>query len=147
MKRTILLLMFMLLSRSALATDLTVTDSWVRLVPPVSHASAAYLTLYNGTATNLSVIAVTCDAAAKSDLHGTRMRDGKMVMFHLDSVVVPAHGRFSFAPGGAHIMLMGLKRLLKPGQHVNIILHLANGDSIQVDAPVRDMRGRMMPMR
>jgi periplasmic copper chaperone A len=146
MKKTMLLLMFMLLSRTTLAADLTVTDPWVRLVPPVAHASAAYLTLHNDTAADASVIAVTSDAADKSDLHGTRMQDGKMVMYHLDSVVVPAHGQFSFAPGGAHIMLMGLKRPLKAGQHVNIVLHLADGDSIQVAAPVRDMRGQMTPM-
>jgi len=146
MKKAMLVLSFMLFSHTAFAADLGVTDPWVRLMPPVAHATAAYMTLHNATASDIRILAVTCDAAAKSDLHDTRMQDGKMVMYHLDSVLVPAHGQFSFTPGHAHIMLMGLHNPLKVGQHVNIVLHLADGDSIRVRAPVRDMRGKMMHM-
>jgi len=147
MRKAILVLTFMLIAKSALAADLGVTDPWVRLMPPVAQTSAAYMTLHNPTASDIAVVGVTSDAAAKADLHGMRMQDGKMVMYHLDSVVVPAHGEFSFAPGGAHIMLIGLKQPLRSGQEVNIVLHLTDGENIPMLAPVRDMRGKRMHMR
>lgn len=143
---SLLLSLAMLASAGASAAEVSVVDPWVRLVPPASHASAAYLTLKNDGDHDVSVIGVSSDAATGSDLHGMRMNEGRMVMFRVESVVVPAHGRFSLVPGGMHIMLMGLKQPLKPGQAVDIVLYLSDGSSLPVQAPVRDMRPGGMHM-
>lgn len=140
MKRTLFILALLVLARPAAAAELTAHDAWVRLMPPVAQSSAAYMTLKNDSGVDVSVIGVTSDAASATDLHAMRMQDGRMVMFPMESVIVPAHGQFSFAPGGVHIMLMGLRQPLKPGQHVNIVLHLSDGESMLVRVPVRDMR-------
>jgi len=145
MKRILFVLATLLFAQPATAAGLVARDAWVRLMPPVAQSSAAYMTLKNTTGSDISIIGVTTDAATSSDLHAMRMRDGRMVMFALDSVSIPSHGEFSFAPGGFHIMLMGLSRPLHEGDVVHIVLHLADGSSFTVQAPVRDMRmGKQM---
>lgn len=145
MKKILFVLATLLLAQTASAADLVARDARVRLMPPVAQSSAAYMTLKNTADSDINIIGVTTDAAASSDLHAMRMQDGKMVMFALDSVSIPAHGEFSFAPGGFHIMLMGLSRPLHEGDVVNIVLHLADGGAFTVQAPVRDMRmGKQM---
>lgn len=140
MKKTLFALFTLLLAQTATAGELSARDAWVRLMPPVAQSTAAYMTLKNTGDADISIIAVTTDAAATSDFHAVRMQDGKMIMFPLESVIVPANGEFSFVPGGFHIMLMGLDKPLDAGDIVNIVLYLADGESLKVQAMVRDMR-------
>jgi len=140
MKRMLLALSILLSSQVAYADDIVVKDAWVRLMPSVAQNSAAYMTLKNTSDSDISITAVSTDAASSNDFHTMRMKDGKMVMFPVASVIVPAHGEFSFVPGGFHIMLMGLSRELHEGDVVNIELSLADGEILQVQAIVRDMR-------
>lgn len=124
----------------AQASEVVVKDAWVRLSPPVAKDTAAYLTVQNRGGEALRIVAVSCDAANSAGLHGMRMDGAKMMMFALPSVDVPKQGEAVFAPGGSHIMLMGLKYPLKPGEHVGLDLQLSNGDVVHVIAEVRDMR-------
>jgi copper(I)-binding protein len=58
-------------------------------------------------------------------------------MVPLREVVVPAKGKLEFKPGGKHIMLMGLKRALKVGEKVPLVLKLDGGQSLTVQAVVK----------
>ncbi len=140
MKRVLLALLILLSAQAAYATDMVAKDAWVRLMPSVAQNSAAYMTLKNTSDSDISIIGVSTDAASSNNFHTMRMQDGKMVMFSVDSVIVPAHGEFSFMPGGFHIMLMGLSRELHEKDVVNIVLSLADGTHFKVQAVVRDMR-------
>jgi copper(I)-binding protein len=55
----------------------------------------------------------------------------------LRRLAIPGGASSTFAPPGPHIMLAGLQRELREGQHVRVTVILADGQPVDVDAVVR----------
>jgi len=125
---------------SSFAGGLVVDQAWVRLPPPVSDAAAAYMVMENKGDQDVVLIAVESPVAEHVMMHGMEMKDGRMRMFPLPQLDVPAHGTVSFAPGGMHIMLMGLHQPLHAGQKLHFEFKTSTGVLLPVEAVVRDMR-------
>jgi len=115
------------------AAGIEVHDAWVRMPPPVADTAAAYMRIVNHRARAVDLVAVVADVAAHTMFHGRDMRP-------LTRVHIAAGGEFRFAPGQAHLMLMRLAHPLQAGDVVEFELHAADGTTIRVQAPVRDMR-------
>jgi copper(I)-binding protein len=141
MKLKYLLSVALLLWMPTLASaDITVEGAWVRMPPPVADTAAGYLILNNSGDTDINIISVESAAAANPEFHSMSMHDGMMHMMRMESVVVPAHGKLEFSPGGNHLMLKGLKRKLNAGDHVMLKLNTSDGQAVDVHAEVLDMR-------
>jgi copper(I)-binding protein len=54
------------------------------------------------------------------------------------SVVIPAHGSVVFTPGGRHLMIMGVKGGLKPGQTVRMTFAFAHAGRVTVPFVARN---------
>jgi copper(I)-binding protein len=85
--------------------DLTITDAFS--YPTTGRSGAGYFTLSNEGAAD-ALLGVEADYP-KVMLHKSMMKDGVMTMEHQMRVVVPTAGQIEFAPGGYHVMFMGLK--------------------------------------
>jgi copper(I)-binding protein len=82
---------------------------------------------------------VGMDTAMMTQIHETTMNaDGTMGMSEVESIVLPAGSMVSLAPGGYHIMLMGLKQPLALGDTVAVTLTFESGDELVVAAEVRE---------
>ena len=138
--RKLMMAAMLLLAPGCTAAEVTVEGAWVRMPPPVADTAAAYMTLNNSGDTDIKIISVEADVAAKPEFHSASMHDGMIHMQKMDVVVVPAHGKIEFLPGGDHLMLKELNRELKAGDHVMMKLNTADGQAIDVHAAVRDMR-------
>lgn len=77
------------------------------------------------------------------ELHETVESDtGEMVMQPKEGgFVIPAGGTFDLAPGGNHIMLMGVTAPLTAGQEATFVLTLSDGSTFEFTAPVKDYEG------
>ncbi len=115
------------------AAPLVASNAKVRLVPPVSDSSAAYVTLRNTGAQPVTIVGVSSPVCRKAMMHRANMEA-------MPRVTVAAHGEMRFAPGGDHIMLMGLRRGLRVGERVLLLLHLGDGSEMRFNAAVVDMR-------
>ena len=87
------------------AGDLTLTDAFS--YPTTGRSGAGYFTLTNDGGAD-ALLDVEADYP-KVMLHKSMMKDGVMSMEHQMRVVVPTQGQIEFAPGGYHVMFMGLK--------------------------------------
>jgi copper(I)-binding protein len=96
---------------------------------------AAFLTLVNHGPAD-ALVSVDSAVAAKAELHDSSMAGGMTSMRRETRVPLPAGGSVSFAPGGRHIMLVGLKRALHLGDRVPATLHFASGKALKVDFAV-----------
>lgn len=124
------------------ADGLTVEDAWLRLPPPVADTAAVYMTLRNDSDADVALVAARAPGVAKRAMwHAMTMRDGRMRMHGLKRIIVPAHGELRLAPGGRHLMLMGLLRPLKAGERVRLEITRGDGGVIEATARVRDARG------
>jgi hypothetical protein len=98
---------------------------------------AVYVTLSNSGAQADALVSASTDAAQTVELHETKQEAGVMKMRPVKTIPVPAGGKTELKPGGYHIMLMGLKHDLKPGDKVAVTLEFEHGGRVRVEAPVR----------
>ena len=118
----------------------TVTDVWVRQVPPASTISAAYMKIANSGSEDDKLVSASSTAAETAEIHLSSVDDkGVAKMEKVDGVAVPAGGAAELKPGSYHIMLIGLKEPLEDGENVEIVLDFENAGQVTVSAPVKGM--------
>src|SRR5579864_1526551 len=122
----------------AQAMQLTVTDAWVRATPG-AEVAAAYMTLHNGGARPLRIVAVRSSAAGHAMIHETRLENGQSVMRPREPLDIPAGASVTLAPQGLHVMLTSLVRPLAVGEQVPLELLLEGGARVAVSARVRPL--------
>lgn len=125
------------------AGGLQITAPYVRAVPPGQPNSAAFMELTNRSDADRALVAAASDAAAVVELHTHRMEDGMMVMRQVAQIDLPAGVPVVLAPGGLHVMLIGLKQQLQPGDAVELTLVLDDGEQVSVTAPVQAVQPPM----
>ncbi|MDX8412827.1 MAG: copper chaperone PCu(A)C [Mariprofundales bacterium] len=130
----------LLTTATALAADIDINSGWIRMVPPVAENSAAYLTLHNRSHHPVTLRAITSDCCRKAAMHTMTMVNHRMKMRLLPQITIAAGGKKRFAPGGDHIMLMGLTQPLAAGARISLTLHFADGHTMQALLPVVDKR-------
>ncbi len=128
--------------------DLSVQGAWARPTamtemggdmkgPAMGGTSAVYLTLVNKGDAPDALVAASSEVANAVELHKSEMKGNVMRMVPVPRIEVPARGRTELKPGGFHIMLIGLKRDLKPGDVVKMTLRFEKSGEKVVTARVR----------
>lgn len=123
--------------------QMSVTRAWARATAAQAKNGAAYFTLLNtGPADTLT--GASTSVADSAELHRTTEQNGVMQMRPVQSVPVPSGKITTFAPGGLHVMLMGLKQQLKPGDTFPLSLTFQKAGDVTVTATVQSA-GAMSP--
>jgi copper(I)-binding protein len=111
------------------AAPLSVSGAWSR--PAVAGTNGVgYLVIANAGKADV-LVKVESPAAGRVEMHTSSMAGGVMSMSQEHRVPVPAGGKAAFAPGGRHLMLIGLKKTLKAGDKVPATLTFASGAKVQ----------------
>jgi copper(I)-binding protein len=129
-------------AKSAPASVVTVEGPYVRLMPPASTRTGAFLVLKNPSAREVKLVRAATDAAKVVELHTHINEGGVMKMRPVPFIAVPAGGSTTLEPGGLHIMLIDLVRPLAESQNVKLTLSFDDGSELVVDAPVRPIKMR-----
>ena len=129
----------MLVTLSATAQVL-VEHAYARATFDGAMSSAAYMTLVNQSDEPITLTSASVPSALVGEvqIHTTIMQDDMMKMVHVhEGVVIPAGESFALAPGGYHIMLMGLKKGLSEGESLPITLHFDKQEAVTIEAAVK----------
>jgi periplasmic copper chaperone A len=118
------------------ADSIMIKDPYVRAVPPGQPNSAAFMTIHNQGGGDYAIVHAKSDSAKVLELHTHTKVNGMMRMRQIPQIDIPTSG-IQLKPGGLHIMLIGLKQQLKPGQNVGLELIFADGSKKHIIAPVR----------
>jgi periplasmic copper chaperone A len=136
MRRLLLLLPALpLLIAAGDAPAIQISHPWARATPGAAKTGAAYLTLTDHGAAD-RLIGVSTPAAAMAELHKTIDDRGTMKMRAVDHLTLAPDHPVTLAPGGYHIMLMGLKAPLKRGETFPLTLTFAHAPPMTVTVPV-----------
>jgi hypothetical protein len=119
-----------------------VSEPYARAVPPGQPNSAVFMRIDNGSDQDRALVGAASPAADVVELHTHRMEDGMMKMRRVEQIDLPAGESVSLQPGGLHVMLIGLKQQLQPGEDVVVTLTFDDGSELALTAPVREI----MPM-
>ena len=76
------------------------------------------------------LVAVSTPLAEKVELHRSTMEEGVHRMEAVESIVVPAGGSVALAPGGLHVMLVGLKFMLMAEETIPVTLTFERSGAI-----------------
>ena len=113
-----------------------VRDAWIREPPPRSPA-AGYLVLENRGGDPVALVAVATEAAEQTEIHVMEYKDDRMTMRQVSELQVPAGEEVALKPGGTHLMLMELRRPLRDGDEVELVLRFGDGTERRVQMPVQ----------
>ena len=112
-----------------------VTQAWSRATAGPAQTGAIYATITAAQPDRLT--GASTPVADTAELHRSEMRNGVMQMRPFpDGLDVTPSTPIRMAPGGYHIMLMGLKQPLKQGDHVPITFTFAHAAPITAQAVV-----------
>ena len=113
-----------------------ITDAWCRPTPNGAQAGACYLTVESTHANRVTGVATPL--AANAQIHDMTMEGGMMRMSEIvGGLALPAGEKVELAPGGKHLMLMGLTAPLVDGTAVPLTLTFSATPAMTVQAPVR----------
>ncbi|MBX3031679.1 MAG: copper chaperone PCu(A)C [Chloroflexi bacterium] len=127
-------------SASPATAALRVDAAWVRTSPMMALAGAAFMVLVNDGPTDDALVAVTSPVAVSAELHRTAAdAGGVMSMMPVAAIPIPAGGSTELAPGGYHVMLIGLREPLAAGSMVPLALTFESGHVLEVAATVSDV--------
>lgn len=123
------------------AASVTITDPWVKAVAS-GEMTAAFGTLSNSGDADVTLVSASTSVSDMVQLHETVMSDGAMTMQEKDGGFTIGSGEsFDLAPGGNHIMFMGVNQDLEPGADVTVTLTFDDGSTLDVDAVVKEYAG------
>ncbi|HLO77190.1 MAG TPA: copper chaperone PCu(A)C, partial [Magnetospirillum sp.] len=112
--------------------------------PARAPAGGAFVTLTNAGATADRLVAAGVGIARTAELHTHVVQGDIMRMVQVDGIDLPAGQSVTMAPGGYHIMLIGLNEPLKEGASFPLDLTFAQAGKVTVSVDVRPV-GAMGP--
>lgn len=136
MQRTLaLLLTGCLLATPALADNVRIDNAWVRATAPGQKVAAGFMELTADA--DMTLIGGSSPVSDHFELHFMRMDNGVMEMRQMREIKLPKGKTVSLEPGDLHVMFIGLKNQIKPGQIVPITLIVKGADGKQQQLAVR----------
>ena len=120
--------------------ELVVDSAWARPSPQGAPASAFYMIIDNDTERQDVLLHVRSDVCDAVEIHRTSIdEEGVMRMAPVPAgqLVIPAGESMILAPGGLHVMCVGLAEPLLEGQEVLLTLDFEVAGSIAVSAGIR----------
>lgn len=126
-----------LLAPQAFAAGAPVVErAWARATAPGATMGAAYLVIDNRDRRSDRLLSVTTPRAESAQVHATIRELDQVRMRRVDPLHVAAGARLVLEPGGTHVMLMGLRGPLLPGEKLPLTLRFENGGEVTVQANV-----------
>jgi copper(I)-binding protein len=116
---------------------LNISEPFSRATLPNAPVGGGYLTIENRGKTADRLVSVSSEVAAETQIHEMAMDGDVMRMRQLpDGVEIPAGETVVLAPGGVHIMLMGLKQPFVEGATIPVILNFEQSGPVEVELNV-----------
>jgi copper(I)-binding protein len=119
--------------------DVTINEPWARATVPGQPVGAVYMKVSSSNAVRL--VDIQTDVAKEVQVHTMHNHDGVMKMREHGQLDIPAGQTIELAPGGLHLMLLGLKKPLVAGENLTVKLMFEDTKKVKhtsvVSAPVR----------
>ena len=93
--------------------------------------TGGYLTVTNSGEGSDRLVAAACACAERVELHTMSTEGGVMRMGQVEGFDVPASGALTLAPGGDHLMFLGLHAPLQAGEQVSVTLTFEQAGEIE----------------
>lgn len=119
------------------SSKIDIQNPFIKAPPSGAKTAAAFMTIENKGSDDDRLISATSLAADKTQLHTMTMNEGVMQMRELkDGVEIKAGQSILLESGGNHIMLIGLRQILKAGGAVTLVLQFEKAGEVPVTVQI-----------
>lgn len=125
----------------AQVSTVRVTEAFARAAP-AGRATAVYMKLQGGPD---RLIGVSTDAAGQAELRETVVEGGAISTRPVGGVLINPGAATQLAPAGLHILLSGLKRVLKDGDTVILTLTFERAGKVTAAVPIARNASAVQP--
>jgi len=126
--------------------SLEISQPWARATAPTAPAGGGYLAITNKGTTPDRLVSASSPAAQTVQVHEMKMEGNIMRMREVEHGLEIAPGAtVTLAPGGFHLMMMGLKGPFKQGTTVPVTLVFEKAGRIDVELDVGGMGATQAP--
>jgi copper(I)-binding protein len=133
--RPLLLALLFSISLPAFA-QIEIENPWSRATAPGQKIAAGYMTIHNKSVAADRLLGGSSPLAAKVETHVT-VKDGDIMrMREVKGYEVPAKGSFELKPGGAHLMLVDIKKPFKEGDTIPVTLRFEKAGEVKTELVV-----------
>jgi periplasmic copper chaperone A len=131
---------FLIPPADAVEGAIVVTQAWSRATPGGSKVAGGYLMIENKGPAPDKLLSASTDVAKKVEIHEMAVNDGVMTMRPVEGGLPIEPGQtVKFAPGGLHLMIVGLSAPLVQGDKVPVTLKFEKAGEITVSFDVQPM--------
>lgn len=117
--------------------DLSLAGAFTRATLPNAPVGGGFLTIVNNGAEADRLIAAASPVAQMVQLHEMRMEGDMMKMAEKEGgIEIPAGETVTLAPGGLHIMFMGLQQSFVEGGTVPVTLTFEKAGTVEIELQV-----------
>ena len=122
-----------LLGLSLSATEIEISNAYIKQTPPNSKNTAIFLTLTNKGAKEIALINAQSDLSDKIELHTHIHKDKKMSMIQIPKITIKPNSTTELKPGSYHIMLFDLKNSVNADTKASLTLYFDKNTSLKVE--------------
>ncbi len=118
--------------------SLSIGHPWTRPTPAGAPNGGGYMTITNKGSADDRLVGGRTPAATRVEIHEMSMDGGVMRMRKLaGGLALPAGETVTLAPGGYHVMFIGLKAPFRAGDSVPVTLDFQKAGSVTVEFRVQ----------
>ena len=115
------------------ASDIEVSNSFVKATPPNMKQTAVFMDIKNNSDKEISLIDANTSLSGVTELH-THIKDGEMMkMIKVPDIKIPAHVETKLKPGGLHIMVFDLNSSVDENTTANVWLKFDNNETMLIE--------------
>ncbi len=116
---------------------LQIVGAWAREIGTPGGNTGVYLSIGNPSQNPDRLLVADTDVARATELH-THIMDGGMArMRQVPEIVIPPNEIVELAPGGLHVMLIGVESPLRSGDEIELTLTFEVAGTVTIVVPVR----------
>jgi copper(I)-binding protein len=119
------------------AGGLQIGNPWARATPKGAKVSAGYLTITNKGTQPDRLIGGSAAPASRFEVHTMVTENGVAQMRQVEALEIKPGETVELKPGGMHVMLMGLKQPLQPGQAMKGTLVFERAGTVAIEFAVQ----------
>lgn len=128
------------------AGNLTIEDAFTRPTLGGATVAVGYATIVNNGPADDRLVGVSSDISNAAEIHQSKMSNGVMDMRQLpDGLPIAAGTTVSLQPGSYHIMFVGIRHPVKPGDAIHAVLTFAKAGKVDVTFPAASSPGATAP--
>jgi copper(I)-binding protein len=119
------------------ADSIVISHPYARATVPGQPSGGAYISIENKGKETDTLKSLSSSIAKSTELHTMSMEGGVMKMREVGTVDIKPSEKIAMQPGGGyHIMLIGLNKPLKSGDHFPMTLTFAKAGKVEVNVEV-----------